>query len=132
MEDVASAWALKETEERIPDGKNIPEDENGETKGTETGKPGTSSRTDNGCRAQRENGALCESRHHEDLYAIFGTGTSETVGMAGDKTRSARSGRTGEGAACPEESWERRPLPKRPMGQGGQASAGGEEQQGKT
>ena len=59
MEDVVSAWALKETEESIPGGKDIPEDENSETKGTETGKPGASFRNDNGCRVQRENRALC-------------------------------------------------------------------------
>lgn len=63
MEDVVSAWALKETEERVPGGADIPGDENSKSEGTETGKPGTSSRNDNnGCRAQRKNGprwAIC-------------------------------------------------------------------------
>lgn len=39
MEDVVSAWALKETEESVPGGADIPGDENSKSEGTETGKP---------------------------------------------------------------------------------------------
>lgn len=48
MEDVVSAWALKETEES--GGANVPGDENSKSEGTETGKPGTPSRDGNGPR----------------------------------------------------------------------------------
>lgn len=40
MEDVVSAWALKEAEESVPG------DGNSKTKGTETGRPGTFLRND--------------------------------------------------------------------------------------
>lgn len=41
VKDGVSAWVLKQTEESVPGGENIPGDENSKTKGTETGRLGT-------------------------------------------------------------------------------------------
>lgn len=55
MEEAVSARALKETEESVPGGENIPGDENCKSEGTETGKAGTPPGNDHGGRAQRKN-----------------------------------------------------------------------------
>lgn len=52
MTDVASAWALKGTEDGVPGG------EHSKTKGTETGKAGPPSRNVSGSRAQGKGGAF--------------------------------------------------------------------------